>query len=112
MARPSTQWKGKEQSLVDPEFEDLAPIITYRHLHSNAMGTADPLRVIALCDMDAFYASCEQVRLKLDPDKPLVVLQWDSIIAVSYAARKFGITRMAKIQARKTFIVTLFTSSN
>lgn len=112
MAWPTNQWKGKEPALADPEFEDLAPVITYRHLHSNAMGTADPLRVIALCDMDAFYASCEQVRLDLDPDKPLVVLQWDSIIAVSYAARKFGITRMAKIQVRRILAIAQLLSTN
>ena len=57
----------------------------------------NPLRVVALCDSDAFYAACERVRLNLDPDEPLVVLQWDLIIAVNYPARKYGISRMDKL---------------
>jgi hypothetical protein len=34
--------------------------------------------------VDAFYAACEQVRLGADPKKPLVVQQWESLIAVNY----------------------------
>ncbi|KAF8666698.1 DNA polymerase [Rhizoctonia solani] len=59
-------------------------------------------RVIALCDSDAFYASCERVRLNVDPEQPLVVQQWTNLIAVNYPARKFGITRHESIiEARK-----------
>lgn len=36
------------------------------------------------------------VRLNVDPTKPLVVAQWDSLIAINYPARKFGISRMDK----------------
>ena len=94
--------KGKEKATVtaDPESEflDLNPTITYRHLHSHALGVKDPLRVIALCDSDAFYAGCEMVRLQVGPDQPLVVSQWDSIIALNYPSRKFGITRMDKVK--------------
>ncbi|KAF9648923.1 DNA/RNA polymerase [Thelephora ganbajun] len=94
-------WKGKERATTpdsDSEFLDLNPIITYRHLQSHALGVKDPLRVIALCDSDAFYAGCEMVRLGVDPEQPLVVSQWDSIIAVNYPSRKFGITRMDKVK--------------
>lgn len=87
--------KGKEKAAPqDSDFEDLNPIITYRHLLSPPPGARNPLRVISLCDSDAFYATCEQVRLGIDPSKPLVVRQWDSLIAVNYPARKFGISRM------------------
>ncbi|CAE6381271.1 unnamed protein product [Rhizoctonia solani] len=62
----------------------------------------NPMRVIALCDNDAFYASCERVRLDVDPEQPLVVQQWTNLIAVNYPARKFGITRHESIvDARK-----------
>jgi DNA polymerase eta len=94
-------WKGKGKDAAtdsDSEFLDLNPTITYRHLHSHALGVKDPLRVIALCDSDAFYAGCEMVRLRVDPEQPLVVSQWDSIIAVNYPSRKFGITRMDKVK--------------
>jgi len=92
-------WKGKEKANVDDEhFTDLNPTITYRHLLSNNFGVRDPFRVVALCDSDAFYAACEMVRLGVDKDTPLVVLQWDSLIAVNYSARKFGISRMDKKQ--------------
>ncbi|EIW57746.1 DNA/RNA polymerase [Trametes versicolor FP-101664 SS1] len=94
-------WKGKAKA-TENDFNDLNPTITYRHLHSNNLGVRDPLRVVALCDSDAFYAACEQVRLALDPALPLVVQQWDSLIAVNYPARTYGISRMDKIRdARK-----------
>ncbi|KAL4896048.1 hypothetical protein BDV59DRAFT_126862 [Aspergillus ambiguus] len=56
--------------------------------------TASPLRVIAHIDLDAFYAQCEMVRLRTPPEQPLAVRQWDSLIAINYPARAFGITRM------------------
>lgn len=92
---PSRLWKGK---VTEDNFADLNPVITYRQLHSFSLGVKDPLRVVALCDSDAFYASCEQLRLGLDPSVPLVVLQWDSLIAVNYPARKYGISRMDKVK--------------
>ncbi|KAG0369059.1 DNA-directed DNA polymerase eta rad30 [Gamsiella multidivaricata] len=39
-------------------------------------------------------ALVEQIRLGLTADVPLVSQQWNAIIAVNYAARKFGITRL------------------
>ncbi|KAJ4480070.1 eta DNA polymerase [Lentinula aciculospora] len=87
--------KGKAQ-----DFDDLDPVITYRHILQNNLGTRDPLRVVALCDSDAFYAACEMVRLGVT-DKPLIVLQWEGIIAVNYPARKFGITRFHKLKDAK-----------
>lgn len=53
-----------------------------------------PLATIALIDMNAFFAQCEQVRLGKKLEDPVVCCQWKSLIAVSYAARKFGITRL------------------
>ncbi|KAF5382137.1 hypothetical protein D9615_004300 [Tricholomella constricta] len=88
-------WKGKGKA-TDQDFEDLDPTITYRHLYAQNLGIRDPLRVIALCDSDAFYAACEMVRLGTDKNTPLVVLQWDAPIAVNYPARKYGISRMKR----------------
>lgn len=88
-------WKGKSRAR-DSQFSDLNPTITYRHILSQNLGVKDPLRVVALCDSDAFYAACEMNRLGVSPDEPLVVLQWESLIAVNYAARKYGISRMDK----------------
>ncbi|KDQ19232.1 hypothetical protein BOTBODRAFT_153085 [Botryobasidium botryosum FD-172 SS1] len=91
--------KGKEKAnQIDGE---LLPVITYRHLLSNTPVVFNPMRVVALCDNDAFYAACEQVRLGLDRDIPIVVQQWQSLIAVNYPARKFGITRMESIVEAK-----------
>ncbi|KAJ6107453.1 hypothetical protein N7523_008776 [Penicillium sp. IBT 18751x] len=68
---------------------------THRHFQLLRHGsTATPLRAIAHIDLDAFYAQCEMVRLGTPRDKPLAVRQWDSLIAVNYAARPFGVTRM------------------
>ncbi|KIK80658.1 hypothetical protein PAXRUDRAFT_158084 [Paxillus rubicundulus Ve08.2h10] len=99
-SKVGTLWKGKGKATVQ-DYGDLQPTITYRHLLSHNLGVKDPLRVIALCDSDAFYAACERVRLGLDPSVPLVVQQWESLIAVSYPARKFGISRMDKIKDAK-----------
>lgn len=59
-------WKGKAKA-TENDLNDLDPTITNRHLHSNNLGVRDPLRVVALCDSDAFYAACDQARLSLDP---------------------------------------------
>jgi DNA polymerase eta len=90
-------WKGKDKA-TDEDFDDINPPISYRHILSTSLGVRDPLRVVALCDSDAFYASCEMVRLGVNQDEPLVVLQWDSLIAVNYPARTFGISRMNKLK--------------
>ncbi|KAG2147629.1 hypothetical protein DEU56DRAFT_130884 [Suillus clintonianus] len=96
----NSPWKGKAKA-TNQDYDDLRPIITYRHILSNNLGVRDPLRVVALCDSDAFYAACERVRLGLDPSVPIVVQQWESLIAVSYPAREFGISRMDKIKDAK-----------
>ncbi|KAG1750720.1 hypothetical protein EDB19DRAFT_1893296 [Suillus lakei] len=93
-------WKGKAKAM-NQDYDDLRPTITYRHLLSNNLGVRDPLRVVALCDSDAFYAACERVRLGLDSSVPIVVQQWESLIAVSYPAREFGVSRMDKIKDAK-----------
>ncbi|KAJ6577384.1 DNA polymerase eta [Mycena capillaripes] len=93
-------WKGKEKATEPLDFDDLNLTITYRTFFAQNLGVRDPLRAIALCDNDAFYAACEMVRLGIT-DKPLVVLQWEMLIAVNYPARKFGITRMMKLQDAK-----------
>jgi DNA polymerase eta len=45
-------------------------------------------RVILLLDLDAFYAQCESLRLGYDATvTPLALLQWNSVLAVTYPAR-------------------------
>ncbi|OCB84740.1 eta DNA polymerase [Sanghuangporus baumii] len=95
-ATPSSPVKKGKLKQFSSDYDDLDPIITYRHLHSSVIGPKHPLRIVALVDCNAFYANCEQVRLKLDPETPLVVLQWGMLIAVNYPARKYGISRMDK----------------
>jgi DNA polymerase eta len=93
-------WKADNKSLESGD-SPAHPKITYRQLLSTTLGVRDPLRVVALCDSDAFYAACEMVRLGVGNDTPLVVLQWDSIIAVNYPAREYGITRFLKLKEAK-----------
>lgn len=77
-------------------------VVTYRHLLSaSALTVHNPLRTIAHCDIDAAYAQFEQVRLGLPDDIPLICAQWQSIIAVNYPARKFGIKRFNTIDEAK-----------
>ncbi|ORX38540.1 hypothetical protein BD324DRAFT_621278 [Kockovaella imperatae] len=76
--------------------------VTYRHLlNHQSMTVSNPLRVIAHCDIDAAYAQFEQVRLGLPDDIPLICAQWQSIIAVNYPARKYGIKRFNTIDEAK-----------
>lgn len=76
---------------------------TYRQLQLlRQASTSTPLRVVAHIDLDAFYAQCEMVRLETPRTTPLAVQQWDSLIAINYPAREFGITRMiSAIEAKK-----------
>jgi DNA polymerase eta len=54
-------------------------------------------RAILHVDLDAFYAQVEIVRLKKPSDTALVVVQWGTVLAVSYGARRFGIRRQDKV---------------
>lgn len=75
---------------------------TYKHLSTLAYGATNcPLRVIALIDLDAFYAQCETVRLGLDPTKPLAVQQWQGLIAINYPARAYGLNRHVTVTEAK-----------
>ena len=102
-------------------YKDTAGLVpaTYRHLlHSSGQTTSNPLRVIAHCDIDAAYArefsatllvndalnfECidgsefEAVRIGSPDDVPLIVIQWETIIAVNYPARKYGIKRCSSM---------------
>lgn len=60
-----------------------------------------PLSVIGHIDLNAFFAQVEQVRLQLTSEDPVVCVQWSSLIAVSYAARKYGIGRMDNVSTAR-----------
>ncbi|KAF2398145.1 DNA polymerase eta subunit [Trichodelitschia bisporula] len=67
---------------------------TWKQLHQLSQSSPNcPLRTVSHCDLDAFYAQCEGVRLGIAPDQPLAVQQWQSLIAVNYPARPFGVGR-------------------
>ncbi|KYK59735.1 sister chromatid cohesion protein Eso1 [Drechmeria coniospora] len=75
---------------------------TYRQLAQlSSHNTSNPLRVIAHIYLDAFYAQCEMVRLGVPEDRPLAVQQWQGLIAVNYAARKYGIGRHCTVTEAK-----------
>lgn len=83
---------------------------TYNHLAQlSQYSTTCPLRVIALIDLDAFYAQCETVRLGLPEDQPLAVQQWQNLIAINYPARKFGLNRHVTITEAKKLCPNLIT---
>ncbi|GME96047.1 unnamed protein product [Ambrosiozyma monospora] len=77
---------------------------TYRDfLDLNDVNKAYKSRLAVIChiDVNAFFAQHEQIRLGLTPKDPVVCLQWNSLIAVSYAARDYGIGRMDTLQSAK-----------
>jgi nucleotidyltransferase/DNA polymerase involved in DNA repair len=50
-----------------------------------------PLYTVTM--IDCFYCQVEQVHLGIPYDTPAAVQQWQSLIAVNYAARAAGIKR-------------------
>ncbi|EDO15194.1 hypothetical protein Kpol_1069p17 [Vanderwaltozyma polyspora DSM 70294] len=66
----------------------------------NSKDEAYKSELCCLChiDLNAFFAQVEQVRCGYTKDDPVVCVQWSSIIAISYAARKHDITRMDSIK--------------
>lgn len=68
-------------------------------LNSPADSYLSPLSCISHIDMNAFFAQVEQIRCGYTKDDPVVCVQWTSIIAVSYAARKYGISRMDTVSS-------------
>ncbi|KAL2758343.1 hypothetical protein ACRALDRAFT_2098507 [Sodiomyces alcalophilus JCM 7366] len=83
---------------------------TYKHLCQLAsFSPSSPLRVIAHIDLDAFYAQCEMVRLNIPENQPLAVQQWQSLIAVNYPAREFGVSRHCTVADAKKLCPYLVT---
>ena len=63
--------------------------------------SGNPQRVIAHVDLDCFYCQVEHQRLGIPSEVPLAVQQWDSLIAINYAARFHGIKRGMKADEAK-----------
>lgn len=70
-------------------------------LNDKARSFNSRLSIIGHVDLNAFFAQVEQVRLNLSIDDPVVCVQWQAVIAVNYAARKYGIKRMDSIETCK-----------
>lgn len=68
-------------------------------INSKDKSYLSPLSCIVHIDVNAFFAQAEQIRCNYTIDDPIVCVQWSSIIAVSYAAKKYGITRMDTVQS-------------
>jgi len=68
---------------------------------SSTQHTHNPNRIILLIDMDCFYASVEMLRLGIPKEQPTIVLQWNMALAISYAARKFGVGRGTQVSVIK-----------
>jgi DNA polymerase eta len=97
----NTSWSN--QHPTQPPSGDLG-VVTYRHLLSaGSLNPSNPLRVVAHVDVDSAYAQFEAKRLGIDSFKvPVAVQQWSGLIAISYKAREFGISRHETIEtARK-----------
>ncbi|KAI7869471.1 hypothetical protein BDF14DRAFT_1951079 [Spinellus fusiger] len=59
-------------------------------------------RCILHIDLDCFYCQVEERRLDIAPGIPCAVRQWNSLIAVNYAARKKGVQRHCTVEEAKT----------
>ncbi len=43
--------------------------------------------------MDAYYAQVEMKKHNIDPTKPVIVQQWNTLIALNYVAKAAGVKR-------------------
>lgn len=77
-------------------FQDL------QELNNPSLSYKLKLSCIGHVDLNAFFAQVEQIRLNLDTNDPVVCVQWSSLIAVSYAARKYGIGRLDTIKTARS----------
>lgn len=64
----------------------------------NEPSSNKPSQIIACIDMDAYYAQAEARRLGFLDSVPLGVKQWNGLIAVSYSARKYGVSRFTTVE--------------
>lgn len=94
----SSSWSN--QHPTQPPSGDLG-VVTYRHLLSaGSLNPSNPLRVVAHVDVDSAYAQFEAKRLGIDSFKvPVAVQQWSGLIAISYKAREFGLSRHETIES-------------
>lgn len=67
-------------------------------LNSKEKAYSSNLACLSHIDVNAFFAQAEQIRCGYSKDDPVVCVQWKSLIAISYAARKYNISRMHTIQ--------------
>ena len=65
------------------------------------MNLATPKRIIALIDLDCFYAQVEMKRNNIDKSIPCIVSQWNACIAVNYKAREYNISRLDNAKSAK-----------
>lgn len=70
----------------------------FKKLKDPRQSYSTPLAVIAHIDVNAFFAQVEQLKHGFTKNDPVVCVQWWSIIAVSYAARDYGIGRMDSLK--------------
>lgn len=80
----------KEKSWWSERGSIIVAVPFHTSYYHNTMPSSSswPCRVVLLLDLDCFYAQCERVRLGLDADNTsLALLQWDSVLAVTYPAR-------------------------
>ncbi|KAG7344233.1 DNA polymerase IV [Nitzschia inconspicua] len=70
-----------------------SPLTTHRRRRPLERPSPPHHRIVLLFDLDAFYAQTERVRLGLGLDASVALLQWNSVLAVTYPAREYGIKR-------------------
>lgn len=100
---PLKKGTHKRRQMVTLRFREKSKF-TYKNLldlNDKNKAYNSPLAVICHIDLNAFFAQCEQLRLGLSQQDPVVCVQWQSLIAVSYAARDYGISRMDRLNEAK-----------
>ena len=86
------------QNPSNPDTHEIRPLVLKNNTLTEPPST---FRVLSCIDMDAFFAQAEARRFGYDDTVPLVVIHFRVCIAVTYAARKYGVTRIMPIDEIK-----------
>lgn len=85
-----------DRPAAQAKYTDVPP--DFQHLNDQGSRAEDRpeglfRRLIIHVDMDAYFAQVEMKKHGIPESQPLGVLQWDSLIALNYAAKDRGVRR-------------------
>ena len=104
---PEEEKMMTKKSLSDKEQEEIKMAVPEQvETHEYEVEMTDEKHVILL-DMDAYYAQVEMKKHNVDRSKPCALVQWNSLIALSYAAKNQGVKRGMNVYEAMAVLPTI-----